>query len=145
MFYGESCLPSQLHLSFFCCPSISIAERIISLRPPTSIMMSVEHLNAEENAAFSHILCKSRPPQGSASGGHTAYRHYAQTDTPHFPCLTAHATKIPGLVFVSGQTPIDGAGNLVQGSIQDKTVGLLLMLRSRIFDPSLWVCVRKQS
>ncbi|TEB35086.1 hypothetical protein FA13DRAFT_1728886 [Coprinellus micaceus] len=87
--------------------------------------MSVEHLNAEENAAFSHILCKSRPPQGSASGGHTAYRHYAQTDTPHFPCLTAHATKIPGLVFVSGQTPIDGAGNLVQGSIQDKTEAVL--------------------
>ncbi|KAJ3507761.1 hypothetical protein NMY22_g16829 [Coprinellus aureogranulatus] len=51
--------------------------------------MSVERINSEENAQFSHIL--------------------------------SHATKIPGLVFVSGQVPNDVSGNLIQGNIQDKT------------------------
>ncbi|KAJ3524613.1 hypothetical protein NMY22_g10919 [Coprinellus aureogranulatus] len=55
--------------------------------------MSVERINSEENAQFSHIL--------------------------------SHATKIPGLVFVSGQVPNDVSGNLIQGSIQDKTEAVL--------------------
>jgi len=55
--------------------------------------MSVQHINSEENASFSHIL--------------------------------SHATKIPGLVFVSGQVPIDSSGNLVQGTIEDKTAACI--------------------
>ncbi|EFI28596.1 hypothetical protein CC1G_13623 [Coprinopsis cinerea okayama7 len=58
--------------------------------------MSIEHINSNENATFSHIL--------------------------------SHATKIAsstGLVFVSGQVPVDATGNLIQGTIQEKTVACL--------------------
>ena len=36
--------------------------------------------------------------------------------------LTAHATKIPGLIFLSGQTPVDKSGTLVEGGIKEHTV-----------------------
>ncbi|KAH6917415.1 Endoribonuclease L-PSP/chorismate mutase-like protein [Coprinopsis sp. MPI-PUGE-AT-0042] len=59
-------------------------------------MASVEHINSSENADFSHIL--------------------------------SHATKVSstgGLVFISGQVPSDSKGNLVQGTIQEKTTQCL--------------------
>lgn len=46
-------------------------------------------------------------------------------ENPHFSHILSHATKIPGLVFISGQTPVDKKGNLVQGTIQDKTEACL--------------------
>ncbi|KNZ79018.1 Protein mmf2, mitochondrial [Termitomyces sp. J132] len=33
----------------------------------------------------------------------------------------AHATKIPGLIFVSGQVPVDSEGIVVPGGIQEHT------------------------
>ncbi|KAM0746356.1 Endoribonuclease L-PSP [Meredithblackwellia eburnea MCA 4105] len=32
------------------------------------------------------------------------------------------ATKVPGLIFCSGQTPIDGSGKLVPGGIREHTL-----------------------
>ncbi|KAI0348588.1 Endoribonuclease L-PSP [Trametopsis cervina] len=42
------------------------------------------------------------------------------TEHPTFPVLS-HAVKVPGLVFLSGQTPVDSNGNLVPGGIQEHT------------------------
>lgn len=39
-------------------------------------------------------------------------------DTPHI----AHATKVPGLIFLSGQTPVGSDGKVVEGGIQEHTV-----------------------
>ncbi|KAF5313970.1 hypothetical protein D9611_006779 [Ephemerocybe angulata] len=52
-------------------------------------------------------------------------QHINSEENPTVAHILSHATKIPGLVFVSGQVPIDGAGNLVQGSIGDKTEACL--------------------
>ncbi|TFK30410.1 Endoribonuclease L-PSP [Coprinopsis marcescibilis] len=54
--------------------------------------MSVEHLNSNENADFSHILSHATKIASTSS-----------------------------LVFVSGQVPIDSSGTLIQGTIQEKT------------------------
>lgn len=35
---------------------------------------------------------------------------------------TAHATKVPGLIFLSGQTPITKFGKLAEGGIKEHTV-----------------------
>jgi enamine deaminase RidA (YjgF/YER057c/UK114 family) len=35
--------------------------------------------------------------------------------------VLAHAVKIPGLIFLSGQTPVDSAGNVVPGDIKVHT------------------------
>ncbi|KAF8844408.1 Endoribonuclease L-PSP [Paxillus ammoniavirescens] len=32
--------------------------------------------------------------------------------------LYSHAVKVPGLIFISGQTPIDKEGNIVSGEIE---------------------------
>lgn len=36
---------------------------------------------------------------------------------------SAHATKVPGLIFLSGQVPTDITGQVVPGGIQEHTVG----------------------
>ncbi|OJA18130.1 hypothetical protein AZE42_05336 [Rhizopogon vesiculosus] len=41
-------------------------------------------------------------------------------DRPVAPMLS-HAVKIPGLIFLSGQTPVDSAGNIVPGDIKVHT------------------------
>ncbi|KAH7925198.1 Endoribonuclease L-PSP [Leucogyrophana mollusca] len=33
----------------------------------------------------------------------------------------SHATKVPGLIFLSGQTPVDASGKLVDGGIKEHT------------------------
>jgi len=38
-----------------------------------------------------------------------------------FSKILSHATKIPGLIFLSGQVPIDKDGKLVEGGIQEYT------------------------
>ncbi|KAJ8595911.1 Endoribonuclease L-PSP, partial [Rhizopogon salebrosus TDB-379] len=38
-------------------------------------------------------------------------------DRPTKP-MYSHAVKIPGLIFLSGQTPVDSAGNVVPGDIK---------------------------
>lgn len=35
--------------------------------------------------------------------------------------FSAHAVKVPGLIFLSGQTPVDSAGNIVPGDIRVHT------------------------
>ncbi|KAL0071859.1 hypothetical protein AAF712_000781 [Marasmius tenuissimus] len=57
-------------------------------------MSSVEKINSPKNPQVPHILCKS---------------------------TLSHATKVPGLIFLSGQTPVDKDGNLVPGGIQEHT------------------------
>ncbi|KAG6831341.1 hypothetical protein H0H92_011256 [Tricholoma furcatifolium] len=37
------------------------------------------------------------------------------------PNILSHATKIPGLIFVSGQVPVDINGAVVPGGIQEHT------------------------
>ncbi|KAL8290146.1 hypothetical protein RQP46_003085 [Phenoliferia psychrophenolica] len=37
------------------------------------------------------------------------------------------ATKVPGLIFCSGQTPIDGSGKLVPGGIKEHTLEKVLI------------------
>ncbi|KAF8898780.1 Endoribonuclease L-PSP [Infundibulicybe gibba] len=43
------------------------------------------------------------------------------SENPTFPHILSHATKVSGLIFLSGQTPVDVNGNLVAGGIQDHT------------------------
>ncbi|KAJ3779190.1 Endoribonuclease L-PSP [Lentinula raphanica] len=63
--------------------------------------MSVERINSDENSKFTHILCTRTTI--------IQERH------------TAHATKVPGLIFLSGQTPVDKNGKLVDGGIKEHT------------------------
>ncbi|KAG9091155.1 hypothetical protein FRC07_011922 [Ceratobasidium sp. 392] len=35
--------------------------------------------------------------------------------------ILSHATKIPGLIFLSGQTPVDKTGVVVEGGIKEHT------------------------
>ncbi|CAE6419311.1 unnamed protein product [Rhizoctonia solani] len=37
------------------------------------------------------------------------------------PHILSHATKIPGLIFLSGQTPVDSSGSVVPGGIKEHT------------------------
>jgi len=41
------------------------------------------------------------------------------------PNIYSHATKIPGLIFCSGQTPVDAENNEVPGGIQEHTLQCL--------------------
>ncbi|KAJ3750452.1 Endoribonuclease L-PSP [Lentinula detonsa] len=59
--------------------------------------MSVERINSDENPKFTHIL-------------------FIQLESQ-----IAHATKVPGLIFLSGQTPVDKDGKLVEGGIREHT------------------------
>ncbi|KAJ7125609.1 Endoribonuclease L-PSP [Mycena crocata] len=38
-----------------------------------------------------------------------------------FSHILSHATKVPGLIFLSGQTPTDKTGKVVEGGIQEHT------------------------
>ncbi|KAK2461940.1 hypothetical protein APHAL10511_006403 [Amanita phalloides] len=38
-----------------------------------------------------------------------------------FKHILSHATKVPGLIFLSGQTPIDITGKVVAGGIKEHT------------------------
>lgn len=40
------------------------------------------------------------------------------TENPTFPHILSHATKVPGLIFLSGQTPVGKDGKVVQGGIK---------------------------
>ncbi|KAF8642403.1 hypothetical protein AX16_009669 [Volvariella volvacea WC 439] len=39
--------------------------------------------------------------------------------------ILSHATKVPGLIFLSGQTPVDEKGRVVDGGIQEHTAQCL--------------------
>ncbi|KAG8707318.1 hypothetical protein FRC11_007523 [Ceratobasidium sp. 423] len=39
-----------------------------------------------------------------------------------YPHILSHATKIPGLIFLSGQVPVDSTGTVVDGGIKEHTV-----------------------
>ncbi|PPR05699.1 hypothetical protein CVT26_008940 [Gymnopilus dilepis] len=38
-----------------------------------------------------------------------------------FEHILSHATKVPGLIFLSGQVPADDTGSIVRGGIQEHT------------------------
>ena len=71
-------------------------------------MSTVAKINSSENPTFPHILCKSLKC--------TDFIHHSE----FFP---AHATKVAGLIFLSGQTPVDVHGVVVPGGIKEHTVG----------------------
>ncbi|KAF7792636.1 hypothetical protein EIP86_003733 [Pleurotus ostreatoroseus] len=43
------------------------------------------------------------------------------TELPTHAHILSHATKVPGLIFLSGQTPVDSNGKLVEGGIKEHT------------------------
>jgi reactive intermediate/imine deaminase len=40
---------------------------------------------------------------------------------PKHTHILSHATKVPGLIFLSGQTPVGSDGKVVEGGIQEHT------------------------
>ncbi|KAJ3883379.1 Endoribonuclease L-PSP [Lentinula edodes] len=44
-----------------------------------------------------------------------------------FTHILSHATKVPGLIFLSGQTPVDKNGKLVEGGIKEHTVSAIFL------------------
>ncbi|PSS37663.1 hypothetical protein EW026_g950 [Hermanssonia centrifuga] len=43
------------------------------------------------------------------------------SELPAHPHILSHATKVPGLIFLSGQTPAGADGKVVEGGIQEHT------------------------
>jgi enamine deaminase RidA (YjgF/YER057c/UK114 family) len=39
-------------------------------------------------------------------------------ENPQFTHILSHATKVPGLIFLSGSTPVDKDGKVVEGGIK---------------------------
>ena len=61
------------------------------------------------------------------------YPYYLiRTLTPTIPIGngSAHAVKVPGLIFLSGQVPADKSGKIVDGGIQEHTVRLRYVLQT---------------
>ncbi|CAE6405353.1 unnamed protein product [Rhizoctonia solani] len=67
-------------------------------------MSTIEKLNTPKNGQHQHILCM-----------------YYGLDVIGTEQSVAHATKIPGLIFLSGQTPVDQSGAVVPGGIKEHT------------------------
>jgi len=42
-------------------------------------------------------------------------------DNGQHPHILSHATKVPGLIFLSGQTPVNKEGKVVEGGIKEHT------------------------
>ncbi|KAI0788460.1 Endoribonuclease L-PSP/chorismate mutase-like protein [Abortiporus biennis] len=42
-------------------------------------------------------------------------------ENPKFTHILSHATKVPGLIFLSGQTPVGSDGKVVAGGIKEHT------------------------
>jgi enamine deaminase RidA (YjgF/YER057c/UK114 family) len=40
------------------------------------------------------------------------------TENPQFTHILSHATKVPGLIFLSGSTPVGKDGKVVEGGIK---------------------------
>ncbi|KDQ16808.1 hypothetical protein BOTBODRAFT_172905 [Botryobasidium botryosum FD-172 SS1] len=47
-----------------------------------------------------------------------------------FPHILSHAVKVPGLIFLSGQTPVNKEGSVVPGGIQEHTAQCLKNLEN---------------
>ena len=80
-------------------------------------MSSVEKLNSSEIPNHPHILCTL-----------VAFFGELGADVKG----SAHATKVPGLIFLSGQTPNGPDGKVVEGGIQEHTVGALGLTHSAV-------------
>ena len=50
------------------------------------------------------------------------------------PHILSHAVKVPGLIFLSGQTPVGKDGKVVDGGIAEHTVSTFRRLLSRDHD-----------
>lgn len=78
--------------------------------------MSLEKINSDELSKVPHILRSVHrlpPPQSGC-----ALIPFPASPLP----VSSHAVKVPGLIFLSGQTPVDGTGTLVEGDIGVHTV-----------------------
>ncbi|KAG7099086.1 hypothetical protein E1B28_000961 [Marasmius oreades] len=51
--------------------------------------------------------------------------HINSNENSQFTKILSHATKVPGLIFLSGQTPVDKEGNLVPGGIREHTAQVI--------------------
>ena len=76
----------------------------------------VQKINSTKNATVKKFLCKP-----------LAHRPIEQV----LMMLLAHATKIPGLIFLSGQTPVDQTGKVVEGGIEEHTVSCVDKINMR--------------
>ncbi|CAE6411922.1 unnamed protein product [Rhizoctonia solani] len=81
-------------------------------------MSTIEKLNTPKNGQHQHILCM-----------------YYGLDVIGTEQSVAHATKIPGLIFLSGQTPVDQSGAVVPGGIKEHTVRVLTSLPNETNSP----------
>ncbi|KAF9650055.1 Endoribonuclease L-PSP [Thelephora ganbajun] len=48
-------------------------------------------------------------------------QHITAESRPKHANILSHATKVPGLIFLSGQVPVDKSGKIVDGGIQEHT------------------------
>ncbi|KAJ3909491.1 Endoribonuclease L-PSP [Lentinula edodes] len=51
----------------------------------------------------------------------TSVERINSDENSKFTHILSHATKVPGLIFLSGQTPLDKNGRLVEGGIKEHT------------------------
>jgi len=49
-------------------------------------------------------------------------------ENPAHPHILSHAVRTPGLIFLSGQTPVGKDGRVVEGGIQEHTTQCILNL-----------------
>ena len=93
----------------------AIRSRFLLTLPPSltslpATMSTVEKINSDKNGQHKHILCKYYISQHDC----------AFVDLPR--SYTAHATKVPGLIFLSGQTPVASNGQVIPGGIKEHVV-----------------------
>lgn len=84
-------------------------------------MSHVDCVHADNCLDLKHVLCGYSNQFISCS-----VRTLILICTISIGNVAAHAAKVPGLIFLSGQTPVDINGNIVPGGIEEHTVSLLL-------------------
>ena len=85
-----------------------------------STMSTVQHIDADSRPKYPNILCGW--PSSVLWGCQSPI--LALTSIILIGNGSAHATKVPGLIFLSGQVPVDKSGKIVDGGIQEHTVRL---------------------
>jgi len=98
--------------NYISCPTTTIEH--INL----STMSTVQHIDADSRPKYPNILCGY--PSSILWG--RQYPILALTSIILIGNGSAHATKVPGLVFLSGQVPVDKSGKIVDGGIREHTV-----------------------
>ena len=86
-------------------------------------MSTVQHIDADGRPKYSGILCEYPPSVLFRSLG-MSISNLGLTSIISIGNGSAHATKVPGLIFLSGQVPADKSGKIVDGGIREHTVRL---------------------